>query len=162
MLRSVGSAFLFLLLAAAAGCSSQDDKSPYVEMRGGGFIFNYRIAEATEGFFVVVLRPLPGGATLEASFENPAGGEAILVTAPASANRDKFDFITPPLKGIVADKEYRVALRVLAADGKELQRIEKKFHSQVDQSILPEKPLTIGPGYTKNPDLAPAPGSGAQ
>ena len=69
-----------------------------------------------------------------------------------SPNQTKFAFTTPPLTGIVADKDYKVTLRLLDADGKELEKIEKNFRSQLDQALLPEKPLTIGPGYTKNPE----------
>jgi hypothetical protein len=46
-------------------------------------------------------------------------------------------------------------IRLLAANGSEIERIDKNFHSQLNQSVLPPKPLTVGPGYTRNPDLAP-------
>ena len=39
-----------------------------------------------------------------------------------------------------------------AADGVELQRIERAFESDVDQSVLPERPLVIGPTYQPNID----------
>ena len=41
---------------ALVGCSDSGSNSPYVEVRGGGFIFNYRIAEATAGVVVAPLR----------------------------------------------------------------------------------------------------------
>ena len=69
---------------------------------------------------------------------------------PATDDK-KLDFETEPLKGIVKDKDYPVTIRVVAKDGSELQKIEKVFRSDVDQSVLPSAPLTIGPGYTKNP-----------
>ena len=47
-----------LATAALAGCLD-DDKSPYVELRGGGFQFNYRIAEATATVVLGTLRTLP-------------------------------------------------------------------------------------------------------
>ena len=128
---------------------------PYIELRGGGFLFNYRIAEATAGLVVVPLRTLPEGSTIETSFENPAGGPPIVLSEKVSPKQTKFDFTTPPLTGIKADKDYAVTVRLVDADGKELQRIDKMFHSQLDQSVLPPKPLTIGPGYTPNPQLDP-------
>jgi hypothetical protein len=82
--------------------------------------------------------------------ENPAGGDPIIMRQEPS-RPGKVDFITAPLQGIVADKEYAVTVRLVAADGAELQRIEKKFRSQLDQSVLPSAPLTVGPGYAKNP-----------
>jgi hypothetical protein len=144
-----------LAVVVAAGCSSRDDNSPYLDIQGGGFMFNYRIAEATAALVVAPLRPLPEGSVIETSFENPAGGDAIIVRQEGSPKETTFEFTTPPLKGIVADRKYRVTLRLLDKDGKELQRIDKDFHSQLDQSVLPEKPLTVGPGYQPNPELPP-------
>ena len=36
-------------------------------------------------------------------------------------------------------------------DGAEVQRVETKVHSDLDQSVLPKAPLTVGPGYARNP-----------
>jgi hypothetical protein len=36
--------------------------------------------------------------------------------------------------------------------GRELDRQERSFTPDVGQDVLPERPLTIGPGYTPNPD----------
>jgi hypothetical protein len=66
-------------------------------------------------------------------------------------------FRTPALHGIVKDKDYATVLRVVSADGKELARYTHAFRTDVDQSVLPDKPLVIGPGYTPNPEL-PLPG----
>lgn len=137
-----------LALLALAACS--DDK-PYVVVGGGGILFNYRLAEATAGIVAEVARPLPEGGTVEASFEDPAGGPPIVEAKPVTPDRRRFSFTTPPLTGIKADTDYRVVVRVLDAGGLELQRIETKVHSDLDQSILPEVPLTVGPGYAKNP-----------
>lgn len=146
---STRSAFAGLVaLAALAGCS---DDAPYVVVSGGGIMFNYRIAEATAGIVAEVARTLPEGGTVEASFENPAGGEAIVEAKPVTEDRRRFSFVTPPLTGIKADTDYAVVVRVLDADGKEMQRVETKVHSDLDQSILPKVPLTVGPGYARNP-----------
>ena len=146
-------AILLLAVLTVAACSSEF--GPYIELRGGGFLFNYRIAEATAGLVVVPLRTLPEGSAIETSFENPAGGPPIVLSEKVSPKQTKFDFTTPPLTGIKADKDYAVTVRLVDAGGKELQRIDKMFRSQLDQSVLPPKPLTIGPGYTRNPELAP-------
>ena len=55
---------------------------------------------------------------------------------------------------------YQVTIRLLDKDGKELQRIERPYKSNLDQAILPEKPLVVGPGYTPNPDLQKKDSSG--
>jgi hypothetical protein len=138
--------------AMLAGCS-ENEKSPYLELRGGGFMFNYRIAEATGSMVVGALRRLPENAVIEVNFENPAGGPAIVLRQDVKPEETKFDFTTPPLTGIVKDKPYAVTIRLVDKDGKELQRIEKPFKSSLDQAMLPDKPLSIGPGYEPNPDL---------
>jgi hypothetical protein len=135
-------------LLALAACSGE---TPYVVVGGGGILFNYRIAEATAGIVAEVARPLPEGGTVEASFEDPAGGPAIVEAKPVTPDRRRFSFSTPPLTGIKADTDYRVVVRVLDATGHELQRVETRLHSDLDQSILPKVPLTVGPGYARNP-----------
>ncbi len=141
-----------LALAALAGCLD-DDKSPYLELRGGGFQFNYRIAEATATLVLGSLRTLPANSVIEVNFENPAGGAPIVLRKPVGADDTSIDFSTPPLTGIVKDKPYQMTVRLLDKDGKELQRIERPYKSNLDQSVLPEKPLVVGPAYAPNPDL---------
>lgn len=134
------------------GCS---DKGPYLDISGGGFIFNYRVSEAYAGFIAAPLRTLPEHSRIEATFENPAGGPPIQLVEDVVSARDRYTFSTPPLSGIKADTDYDVTIRLVAADGSEIETISKTFRSDVDQSVLAEKPLTVGPGYTKNPALAP-------
>jgi hypothetical protein len=145
---------LFLALALVAGCSGEP--GPAFEIVGGGFIFNYRLAEATAGLVVVPRREFPAGSSVEMTFENPAGGAPIVIAHPASPETRQLDFVTPPLSGVKADRAYLVVVRLLDGQGKELARIEKNFRSQLDQSKLPAAPLTIGPGYTPNPQLPEA------
>jgi len=139
------------VLGASASLAACSGDSPYVVVSGGGILFNYRIAEATAGIVAEVARALPEGGTVEASFENPAGGDPIVESKPVTEERRRFSFVTPPLTGIRADTDYKVVVRVLDADGTELQRVETKVHSDLDQSILPKAPLTLGPGYARNP-----------
>lgn len=135
---------------ALAACSDDPNRA-YVELAGGGFIFNYRIAEAHYGLVLKPARRIPEGTTIEAAMENPAGGAPIVLTKVARGGETKFVFDSPPLRGVVKDKPYRVAVRVLAPEGgTELQRLEASFASDFDQSILPERPLTLGPGYARN------------
>ena len=152
-MRLSGLSLGFAALVALAACSGD---TPYVVVSGGGILFNYRIAEATAGIVAEVARPLPEGGTVEASFEDPAGGPPIVDAKAVTDTRRRFSFNTPPLTGIKADTDYRVVVRVLDGDGKEVQRVETKVHSDLDQSILPKVPLTIGPGYAKNPNATSA------
>src|SRR5438270_12189611 len=52
-----------LAIATLAGCFDDRD-SPYLELRGGGFQFNYRIAEATGTLVVGSLRTLPASSVV--------------------------------------------------------------------------------------------------
>lgn len=143
-----------MALAAAAIMAACDDASkPYVEIEGGGFIFNYRIAEAFYGVSLRPMRRLEAGTVLEAEFENPAGGKPYVVRETVEGARLSYMLRTPALSGIEKDRPYRVEVRVLAGDGRLLASYERTFKSDLDQSVLPPAPLTIGPGYTPNPEL---------
>ena len=126
----------------------------YIKVGGGGFVFNYRVAEATAGVIAEPQRDLPNGATIEASFENPAGGEPIVIAKSVTEGRKRYSFDTPPLSGVQGGRTYAVTVRVIDSDGKELQKVDYQLRSDVDESVLPDKPLTIGPGYARNPEAA--------
>lgn len=139
----------FLMCLGVTACSvPQDGDKPYVEFIGGGFIFNYRLAEADYGFVAAVKRPLPTGTVLEAEFENPEGDEAIIVRQPAKWGRTSYLFRTPPLQGIKANRDYRVELRLVnSATAEVIAHYTKTYRSDVDQDILPKTPPVVGPGY---------------
>jgi hypothetical protein len=156
--RRIGSrpvASLLMALAVGAIMAACDDASkPYVEIEGGGFIFNYRIAEAFYGVSLRPMRRLEPGTVLEVEFEDPAGGKPYIVRETVDAARLSYMLRTPGLSGVEKDRPYRVQVRVLApGDGRLLARYEETFKSDLDQSALPSAPLTIGPGYTPNPEL---------
>ncbi len=144
-------AVILITATLLAACNKQP--GAYVEITGGGFIFNYRLAMAFAGL-TLKTRDLPANSRIEVTMENPAGG-APVVMSQEPAGGGQIEFTTDPLQGIVANKEYLVSIRLVAADGKELQRIDKKFHSELDQSVLPPERLTVGPGYAPNPAAAP-------
>jgi hypothetical protein len=139
----------FLMCLGVAACSApQDGDKPYVEFIGGGFIFNYRLAEADYGFVAAVKRPLPTDTVLEAEFENPEGDEPIIVQQTAKWGRTSYLFRTPPLQGIKANRDYRVELRLVnSATAEVIARYTKTYRSDVDQDILPKTPPVVGPGY---------------
>jgi len=138
---------LFSLLAAA--CKESGD---YLAVAGGGFVFNYRIAEATYGIALAPMRELPADAVVEATLENPAGGEPIVIRKEGPFNPTRIAFQTPPIQGVVKGKPYKVVVVLRDGSGATLQTIEKTFASELDQSVLPERPLAIGPGYQMNID----------
>jgi hypothetical protein len=96
---------------------------------------------------------LPRDSLLIAEFEDPAGGPPISLREPAVEGRLRYSFRSPPLKGIKKDVPYMVAVTLRESEGgKVLARVERAYKSQVDQSIMPKKPLVLGPGYQINPE----------
>jgi hypothetical protein len=143
-MRALGLCLLILLSACV-------DRSHYLELAGGGFLFNYRDATATLQVVLVPRRDPPAGSTIEVTFENPAGGDPIVVSRAARGG-GRIEMTTPPLSGIRKGVPYHAVVLLRTGSGKELVRIERDFTSDADQSVLPEHPLAIGPGYQKNID----------
>jgi hypothetical protein len=143
-----------LLLTAVlllAGC--EEDQKPAASYAGGGFVFNYRIGEAFYGVVINTEGKLPQEAVIQASFENPIGGQPILVMDKIRDGQRRYMLRTPALKGIKKDVPYKVVVQILDKPGGQVvHRIERTFRSQVDQSMIPQGPLLIGPGYTLNPE----------
>jgi hypothetical protein len=138
---------LTLMIAA---CESSE--KPPLLLAGGGFIFNYRIAEVFYGVSVKPQRRFLADAVLEGEFENPAGGPNLIVRETLGAPKLIYALQTPPLRGVKAGKPYRVEVRLIEG-GRITGRVERTYTSDLDQDMLPDAPLTIGPGYTPNPDL---------
>ncbi len=140
---------LFLALAAC----DDADKTPPIAVAGGSFIFNYRDAAATYGITLKLARAMPKGTVIEAEFENPAGGAPVRVRETVVDARRGYALETPPLSGVVADRDYLVVVRLReTVSEREIYRLEHRIRSGLDQSVLPDKPLTVGPGYTPNPE----------
>ena len=151
-------AFVFALLLLA-GCQRETD-APIAELSGRVFIFNYRVAAAN---YVVTLRktaPFPEGAYAEASFENPQGGDPLVVRQKLFPAMEKVVLESPDLKCVRKDRPYAVSIRIVGNNDSLLQTIETTFTSNLDQAeMMPSKPLVVGPGYTPNPDVYRADGS---
>jgi len=141
----------FLVLFILIGCD--EGTAPHLSFAGGGFVVNYRIGEMYYGFVAKPERRLPEGSVIEARFENPAGGPDIVVDTPIRSGQLQYMFRTPALKGVKKDKDYRVEMRLLdKPQGTVLSSSSRTFHSTVDQSEIPDKPLVLGPGYMPNPE----------
>ncbi len=153
MQRAIAPCLAVLVLLAVSACV---DESQYLELAGGGFIFNYRNATATYGIVLLPRKDPPPGAVIEVTFENPAGGAPIVLSRLARGG-GRIAFETPALEGVKKGRPYRVVVRLASADGDELLRIERDYVSDLDQSVLPERPLAIGPGYQQNLDRSTTP-----
>lgn len=146
------------LLLALASCQRDDAEEP-LAISGKVFIFNYRVAQATAVITLARNGPLPDESYVETTFENPAGGKAIETRARIFPFWQKVTVDSPPLHCIVKDRPYAVSIRILDAGGHPLQTIDTTMVSSEDQSILPSKPLVVGPFYTRNPEVFRADGS---
>jgi hypothetical protein len=129
-----------------------EDDGPHLEFLGGGFVFNYRLAEAEYGFVVKRLRRIPDGAIIEARLENPAGGEPFVLRETAAWDRLEYVFRSPPVRGVQAGRDYRVEVRLLdPADRRVIATYARTFRSDVDQAVLPERASVVGPGHQPAP-----------
>jgi hypothetical protein len=145
----------FLGLALLLGGCGEDPDAPYLAFAGGGFIFNYRNAEAFYGFVAKPVRTLPEGGVIEAQFEVPGRPDPAVIREKVVQGKVQYSFRSPSLRGIVPGHDYKAVMRLIDAEGKEVARYERKFHTDVDQASLPDQPLVVGPGYQVNPDLKP-------
>jgi hypothetical protein len=156
--RAIPLALALMGMLGAAACRESGGEGEFFKIAGKIFVFNYRVATATYLVNLVALRPVEDGQTAVASFEDPAGGEDIVVRQKIWPNLAKTTIESPPLRCIVKSKPYRVAIRIEGPDGSVRQTIETTMASSQNQDVLPDKPLVVGPWYTPNPELAGRPG----
>ncbi|MCA1300207.1 hypothetical protein [Stappia indica] len=125
----------------------------YMTITGGGFIYNYRHADIHYGITAAVQRPTPTGLRLIARFENPTGGQPITLQHAITARATRYSFETPPVQGVKEGHPYKVTLTLEEnASGKVIETHERHLVSDVDPGLVPDSPLTIGPGYHRNPE----------
>ena len=148
---------MLLAMLALGACRDPRAEGEYFEIAGKLFVFNYRVATATYLVNLRPLQPMREGETAVASFEDPAGGEPIVVRQKIWPKLEKTTIESPPLRCVVKDRPYKVSIRIEGADGSVMQTIETTMTSSEDQALLPDRPLVLGPAYTPNPDLAGRP-----
>ncbi|MGP4803774.1 hypothetical protein ACSV5G_08360 [Agrobacterium cavarae] len=140
------------ILLALAGCQREEQRD-VAKISGRMFVFNYRVAVAT---YLVTLQtqvPIEEGSVIEAEFENPRGGKALTVSEQLFPKNSKIVLQSPPVECVRQDRPYKVTIRLRAPDGHVMQTLETKVTSDTDQSLLPAKPLVVGPLYTPNPEV---------
>ena len=155
MRRLIVCSLAALLLTAC----QREAEQQLAELSGRMFVFNYRVATAS---YLVTLRrigTLPEDGSVEAKFENPRGGNPLIIREKLFPMMDKISLASPPIECVRPDRPYAVTIRLLDSKGTPLQTIETTVTSDVDQSVLPAKPLVVGPGYDPNPDVFKPDGS---
>lgn len=140
---------LVLLLAA---CQREAGPDP-LKLTGKMFVFNYRLAYATYMVTLEQTEPLPEGSIVKAEFENPAGGAPLTLERKIFPNLTRVVLESPDVTCVKKNQPYKVAISLLGPDGDTLQALETQVTSNIDQSILPEKALVVGPAYDKNPEV---------
>ena len=151
--------FLALAMAlVATGCRDESRPGKLFEISGKLFVFNYRVATATYLVTLKPLGPVEDGQTAVAAFEDPAGGPPIVVRQRIWPKLDRTVLESPPLRCVAKDRPYAVTIRIEGADSTVRQEIATTIISNLDQSVLPDRPLVVGPVYTPNPELAGRPG----
>ena len=144
-----------LLLAA---CQRQAESM--LEVTGHLFVFNYRVSSATYLLTMRKTAPIPDGSMLIAEFENPQGGAPLVLNQKVFPIDDKIALQSENLHCVRKDRPYSVTVKLVDKDGKVLQELKTQFKSDVDQSVmLPSKPLVVGDGYEKNPEVFKPDGS---
>ncbi len=146
----------FFILLVVGGCRDNPENA-YVELTGKIFIFNYRVATATYVVTLGKLRQIPEGSTVETRFDNPAGGGIIVVLQKVWPKMEKITVESPPVFCIVKERPYSFTISLKGPEGLILQKLDGKLMSNLDQSVLPDRPLVVGPVYTRNPELAGRP-----
>ena len=150
-----------LVIAAMLGISGcqRDEPRDVAKVSGRMFVFNYRVAIATYLVTLQRIAPIRDGSTLEATFENPRGGPELTTRDRIFPADDKIAVQSPPVECVKQDRPYKVTIRIKGPEGDILQTIETTIRSDTDQSLLPAKPLTVGPLYTPNPEVFKADGT---
>jgi hypothetical protein len=141
-------------IAFAAGWVTRDDPSqkPPILIAGGGFIYNYRVADVFYGFTAMVAKPVTSGSLLVAEFEDPAGGPPMVVETRVSARTTRYGMRSPTVSGVVAHKPYHVSIRLYDySRTKLLWEGERTYAARIGDDVVPDKPLTVGPGYQQFP-----------
>ncbi len=141
-------------MLGVSGCRDSGGEGEYFAVSGRLFVFNYRVASATYLVTLSPLQPMRASQSAVATFENPAGGEPIVVMQKVWPNLAKVTIESPSLRCVVKDRPYAVSIAIIEADGSVAQRLDTTITSNLDQTVLPDLPLVVGPVYTPNPELA--------
>ena len=141
-----------LLVLLLAACQRESGPDP-LKLTGRMFVFNYRLAYATYLVTLEQTQPLPDGSVVKAEFENPAGGAALTLERKIFPGLPRVVLESPDVTCVKKGRPYKVEIAVMGPDGSRLQALEVEVTSDVDQSVLPAKPLVVGPAYEKNPEV---------
>ena len=109
MARKLLAPVIGLLLAGVAlgACRDEGGKGEYFAISGKLFEFNYRLAIATYVITLNPMQPMDGRQVAVVSFENPAGGEPLVVRQKIWPKMSHITLTSPALTCVVKDKQGR-------------------------------------------------------
>jgi hypothetical protein len=137
---TLGRAALFGLSLLLAACGDSGPRD-YIKIAGGGITFNYRYSQATMVVVAKQIYPMPEGAHVDALFDIPGETVPERVSRPVITGKLTYKLESKYLTGIKKGVPLKVVLLVIDKEGKELDRDETAYTSDVDQDTLPSKPL---------------------
>lgn len=141
-------AVIAVLAAIVLAHRPDPDSKPYLKVQGGGFVFNYRVGEVFYGFSARIMRPIDVGTVLEAEFEDPAGGEPIVLRQRIGAKAPTLTMRTPGVTGVEKGRKYKVAIRLRHRDTNAvIAQYDRTYAAKIGMEKMPDGPLTVGPGY---------------
>jgi hypothetical protein len=149
---------LLLSLLVLSACGEDRGPKDYLKIAGGGITFNYRYSQA--GMVVIAQQksPLPEGSIVEALFDQPAQSARQSSRLPAIEGKLTYKLQSDVMTGFKKGGEYKVTIRLLDKTGKELDRDDRIFISDEDQSTLPSKPIVEGLEFTPHlENIKPSP-----
>jgi hypothetical protein len=153
MMRALALIVCLLVLAAC----KDESRQGYIALQGRIFIFNPRVATAVYSVSVAATKPIPEGSKAVFTFENPAGGSPMVKELKVRGGETKLGLESDELQCVKKGRPYAFSVTLLDSAGKELQRIDSSITSTLDQSILPEAPLSFGPTFIPNTELKRGP-----
>ncbi len=142
-----------LLLLVMLGACKDEARQGYVELTGRIMLFNPRLATATYVVTLDRLRDIPDGSRVIAWFDNPAGGDKLRIEQKVWPNATRIAIESAPLHCVRKGRAYAFSVRLVGPSGEDLQLVEASITSTLDQTILPDAPLVVGPAYEPNPAL---------
>lgn len=134
------------------GCQRGSETEP-LKLAGRLFNFNYRVSTARIEMNFDFQGKIPDGSYVIAEYENPAGGQPLLINQKIFPFWDKLWLESPPLKCVVKDRPYKVAVTLYGPDKNKIQTVETTVTSSLDQTIMAGVPLVVGPSYDPNPKI---------
>src|ERR1700712_2155860 len=97
-----------LTLIALTACQRKSDDGP-TELNGRHFVFNYRVSTAVYLVNLAKKGTIPDGSFAIAEFENPLGGDPIVVKEKIFPFWDKITLESPDIHCVHKDRPYAVS-----------------------------------------------------